>query len=148
MVSTLLGSCVAVAMVSRTSCVGAICHAFLPSCRGAVHSVCPEQFRHVECAINGMLDEFGRRGILRGGIEAKIFGGAEMFGFSEGGRGVGKQNIAMARRILAAEGIQVTATDVGGADGRKILFCPHTGEVFLKRLDRMAYRQARGYMAT
>lgn len=147
-VSTLLGSCVAVAMYSRALSVGAICHAFLPSCRVDGHTGCPERFRHVECAVNGMLAEFGRRGIHRGALEAKIFGGAEMFGFNDGGRGVGKQNIAMARKILEAEGIQVTASDLGGMEGRKIFFCPHTGEVFLKRLDRMAYRQARGYLAT
>lgn len=147
-VSTLLGSCVAVALFSRTLSVGAICHAFLPSCRPNGPAGCRERFRHVECAITGMLEELDRRGVPQGTLEAKIFGGAEMFGFNDGGAGVGRQNIVMARKILEAEGIRVTAADLEGTEGRKIFFYPHTGEVFLRRLDRIAYRQARGYTAT
>lgn len=145
-VSTLLGSCVAVTMVSRRTAVGAICHALLPSCKAQDRCDCGERFRYVECAIRGMIGEFARRGVARGEIEAKVFGGAEMFhaGAGEGGGGsVGSQNVAMARAILAAEGIRLAAFDGGGVQGRKIFFYPHTGEVFLRRLNRIDQRQAR-----
>lgn len=138
LVSTLLGSCVAVTMSGRG--VGAICHALLPSCRGDGGD-CPERFRHVECAVAGMIEAFGRRGVPAGEIEAKIFGGAEMFRAGQG-ESVGRQNIDRAGEMLAAAGIRVAAADVGGARGRKILFCPHTGEVYLRRLNGMTHRQA------
>ncbi len=71
-VSTLLGSCVAVTMVSRRIGVGAICHALLPSCKAKDQCDCPERFRQVDCAIRGMIAEFVRRGVPCSGIEAKI----------------------------------------------------------------------------
>jgi chemotaxis protein CheD len=139
-VSTLLGSCVAVTMAGRG--IGAICHALLPSCRGGEEE-CAERFRHVECAVAGMVEAFARRGVPTGAIEAKLFGGAEMFRTGQAGS-VGRQNIDRAGAMLAAAGIRVTAEDVGGERGRKILFCPHTGEVFMRRLNGMANRQAWG----
>jgi len=61
----------------------------------------------------------------------------------EAGRAtVGRLNIAKAEEILGAEGIRIIAADVGGVQGRKILFRPDSGEVFLRRLNRMAGREA------
>jgi chemotaxis protein CheD len=144
-VSTLLGSCVAVTMVSRRIGVGAICHALLPSCKAKDRCSCPERFRQVDCAIRGMIEEFARRGVPCSGIEAKIFGGAEMFhtGREEDGEGsVGRQNVVKAREVLAAAGVRIAAFDVGGLQGRKIFFCTHSGEVFLRRLNGRTHRQA------
>jgi len=144
-VSTLLGSCVAVTMVSRRIGVGAICHALLPSCKAKDQCDCPERFRQVDCAIRGMIAEFVRRGVPCSGIEAKIFGGAEMFHTDrgeDGGDSVGRQNVAKAREVLAVEGVRVAACDVGGLQGRKIFFCTDSGEVFLRRLNGRTYRQA------
>ncbi len=138
---TLLGSCVAVTMVSRRIGVGAICHALLPSCKPQDRCDCPERFRYVECAIRGMLREFACRGVPYAAIEVKLFGGADMF-HGPGGDGVGGQNIAKAKNVLAEEGMQVSAFDGGGLQGRKILFYPHTGEVFLRRLDRLGQRKS------
>jgi chemotaxis protein CheD len=147
LVSTLLGSCVAVTLFAQCQRVGAICHALLPACRGAGLD-CRELFRHVDCSVSGMLAAFRERGIPSAVIEAKLFGGADMFAgetYQNGkaGRGtVGRQNVARAKEILAVEGVRLVAIDVGGLQGRKILFRPHTGEVFLKRLDGGACREA------
>jgi len=154
LVSTLLGSCVAITLFAPRHRVGAICHALLPVCRDGEHSDCQERFRHVGCSIHGMLAMFRERGIPCTGIEAKVFGGADMFPDEperkgddcrngEAGRAtVGRLNIAKAEEILGAEGIRIIAADVGGVQGRKILFRPDSGEVFLRRLNRMAGREA------
>ncbi len=142
-VSTLLGSCVAVTMTSRRARFGAICHALLPSCRDRGSCDCPERFRYVACAVRGMIDAFARRGVPAASIEAKIFGGAEMFPTGRGAS-VGSQNVARACELLAAAGVRVAAVDAGGEQGRKIVFLPQTGEVFLRRLDGVASVEARG----
>ena len=49
---------------------------------------------------------------------------------------VGRQNIAMAQQLLQEEGLVPRVADVGGRQGRKLIFYPHTGEVFLKRLKK------------
>jgi len=145
-IATLLGSCIAVTMTSRRSGIGAICHALLPSCGHKREcGSCPERFRHVDCAVSGMIEAFRERGVPQGSIEAKLFGGADMFrihGAAEERNSVGRQNVDRAREFLDAEGIRLVAADVGGIQGRKILLSTETGEVFLRRLNSMAYRQA------
>jgi chemotaxis protein CheD len=85
-----------------------------------------------------MLDAFDRLGIARNEIEAKLFGGSDMFPVLHPTKinTVGRQNIAMAQQLLQEEGLIPRVADVGGGLGRKLVFYPHTGEVFLKRLRR------------
>ncbi len=129
-VSTVLGSCVAVTFYSPQQLVGAICHAMLP------HGGDNGSFKYVDGALRYMLEYFDRRGIKRSEIMVKIFGGADMFEAETPSKiqTVGRQNLEAAQRILQHNRLHVTAKDIGGGRGRKLLFYPHTGEVFLKRL--------------
>lgn len=130
-ISTVLGSCVSVTLFHRRQGFGAMCHAMLPFARG------PQDFKFVDSSISHMLATFDRRGIPRCELEVKLFGGADMFETSDPGGhslSVGRQNIAAATQILAAEGLQLLASQVGGRQGRKLHFRAHTGEVLLKRL--------------
>jgi len=129
-VATVLGSCVAVTFYSPYHLVGAICHAMLP--RGGEDC----GFKYVDGALRYMLNDFDQRGIRRNEIVAKLFGGSDMFKVLHPSKinTVGRQNIAMAQQLLQQQGIGLTVTDVGGRQGRKLVFFPHTGEVFLKRL--------------
>jgi chemotaxis protein CheD len=134
-VTTLLGSCVAVTMFNQRLRLGAICHALLPSCRRETPCSQQEAGKYVECAISLMLEELNRRGVLNGEIEAKLFGGSDMFATVDGRRlSVGRQNMEMALRMLDEASVRVVTRDLGGPRGRKIIFHTHTGEVFLKRL--------------
>ena len=139
-VTTLLGSCVAVTMFSRRLQMGAICHAVLPTCRKDLpcsHSH-TEAGKYVECAIRLMLEAFLARGVAKNDIEAKLFGGSDMFDTAARmqcqSQSVGKQNMAMALEMLQRHSVRVATQDMGGPRGRKIIFHTHTGEVFLKRL--------------
>ena len=134
-VSTLLGSCVAVTLFSRKLGLGAICHALLPSCR--CRPPCShrsgEAGKYVQCAILHMLEWLYEHGVEKREIQAKVFGGADMF--EPGGNlSVGSQNIEMALRTLEGESVRLVTRDLGGRRGRKIVFHAHTGDVFLKRL--------------
>jgi len=137
LVTTLLGSCVAVTMFSARHRLGAICHSMLPTCsksspcsRGHV-----DPGKYVDCAIIQMLERLWAKGVTREEIQAKLFGGSDMFTPAQGrGRSVGRQNMETALRMLEMESIRVVRQDLGGERGRKIVFHTHTGEVFLKRL--------------
>lgn len=152
LVSTLLGSCVAITFFSSRHRFGTICHALLPLCRTKHPGDCPERFRHVVCSIHAMMAACREHGIPLSAIEAKVFGGADMFFFGKGdGRAtVGRQNCEKALELLAAEGVRVVAVDMGGGVGRKVYFSTHTGEVYLKRLgkagrgEKERYAGARG----
>ncbi len=137
-ITTVLGSCVSVTMFSPRLRIGAICHGLLPQCRdvGPCNNECGKGFRYVDCSVRLMLTEFRRRGIANAEIEAKLFGGADMFAPQEirpGNITVGRQNIEAAFRICEQERIQVLKSDTGGMYSRKIIFHIHTGDVYLKR---------------
>jgi chemotaxis protein CheD len=136
-VTTLLGSCVAVTMFSPRQRLGAICHALLPTCRKEMpcsHGQ-TDAGKYVECAIRLMLEGLMARGVAKNEIEAKLFGGSDMFDPAEGrSRSVGRQNMETALSMLEGESVRLITQDLGGPRGRKIIFHMHTGEVFLKRL--------------
>jgi len=133
MVTTVLGSCISVTMFHPPSGIAAICHAMLP--RGAGST----SFKYVDTAVHHMAAYFSRRKIRREKIQVKLFGGADMF---NSGRPtvrnltVGWQNIATANQCLQALGLSPSSTDVGGKQGRKLIFTTDTGAVFLKKLHR------------
>ncbi|MBU5636098.1 chemotaxis protein CheD [Geomonas sp. Red69] len=135
LVTTLLGSCVAVTIFSCRLRLGAICHAQLPSSdnpSGGEHD--GYRGKYVDSAIRAMLERLMQRGALRGELEAKVFGGADMFDARGRMRSVGRQNSEMALRVLAHETVRVAKQDLGGERGRKIIFHSNTGEVLLKRM--------------
>lgn len=136
LVTTLLGSCVAVTMYSARLQLGGICHAQLPSCGSS--SPCTREHlpsgKYVDCSIMQMLDRFSARGASSSDIQAKVFGGSDMFDGHGRNRSVGRKNIEMALLVLERESIRVVGQDLGGGRGRKIIFHAHSGEVFLKRL--------------
>jgi chemotaxis protein CheD len=135
LVETVLGSCVSITMHNRRSGVGIMCHCLLPRCKNErpCDGACSGEFKYVDCSIRRMTEKFDSYDIKRSDIEVKVFGGADMF---TGGKSisVGRQNIETALKIIKNEGLNLSASDVGGTQGRKIFFYTHTGEVLLKRL--------------
>jgi chemotaxis protein CheD len=123
--------------------VGAICHGMLPNCRSKNSCVgeCAERFKYVDCSIKRMLGLFEKMNIGKSEIVVKIFGGADMFDVGEVRQHltVGRQNIDSARRLISSNGLKVVASDIGGVNGRKIIFHTHTGEVFLRRINRSEF---------
>jgi len=138
LVTTVLGSCVSVIMYNHRLCIGAICHALLPtgSCLD------DEGFRYVECSVDRMLEKFHELKVDRREIEVKLFGGADILTlFKADGRAktIGQQNIQAALAIIETKGLNLVSSDVGGSTGRKLFFYTHTGEVLLKRQRRLGY---------
>ena len=97
----------------------------------------------MDCAIRKMVRLFDKHKVKRSEIEVKCFGGADMFMREiqrPGVVSVGRQNVLTAERILKSEGLSMNVVDVGGLQGRKILFYTHSGEVYLKRLRKSERR--------
>ncbi len=132
MVSTVLGSCIAVTFFSPRTGTGGICHALLPR-NPASHEVAT--FRYVDSSILYMVRRFDVMGIDRSEMEVKVLGGADVLDALNGAAvSVGRQNIEAAFRIIEREHLSIAVTDVGGNIGRKICFRTNTGRVLLKRL--------------
>lgn len=141
LIHTLLGSCVSVALFHPSTGYGALCHGILPTdARLKQPSECG---KFMDCAIDKMMARFAEYRIPSHKIIAKIFGGAKMFDEFETGlsRLPGENNVIVARKVLGEYNCTILSEDCGGTSGRKIFFCSHSGDVFLKRIDKALKQQ-------
>jgi len=139
LVTTVLGSCVAVTMCAPHRLIGAICHAFLPdSAKFNVHGKDPQVCRFVDTAVESMLASLMRLRVAPEELVVKVFGGAS--GIMSGDRcnlyDIGGRNLHAVHERLADHGIRVTRSATGGCQGRKLLFLTHTGDVWVKTLHK------------
>lgn len=134
-VTTILGSCVALTIFHPTSRMGGICHARLPSCQA---NDCDNQCSHyASCSLESLLQRFAALGGAMADLEIKLFGGARLIPCArENGTSVGEKNILAAENALKGHRLQLVARDTGGRQGRKIVFDSGTGKV------RVHYLQA------
>ncbi|SMX46208.1 chemotaxis protein CheD [Maliponia aquimaris] len=122
MLTTVLGSCIAVCMFDPMRRIGGMNHFLLPSREGEHVANVRYGAYAMELLINGLL----RQGADRSELRAKMFGGASMMGNL---RDIGASNAAFARKFLSDEGIPCVAESVGGTSARRIRFWPTTGRV-------------------
>lgn len=131
LVSTILGSCVAVTMYSPSKKVGAICHAMLPN-----NPENHDNLLYVETAVRNLYDKMSGYG-GKDDMVVKLFGGAQVLangGYREDKKTVGEQNVSQAQKTLKELGLSITSTDIGGTQGRKLFFSIKTGAVYLRKL--------------
>ncbi|WP_428564482.1 MAG: chemotaxis protein CheD [Solidesulfovibrio sp. DCME] len=134
MAHTVLGSCVAVTFFAPRHGLAGIFHALLPrAAEYRLHS--PEQtpYKFVDTAITTLVHRLTRRGVALGDIECKVFGGASAL--FAGDMSVGRRNVEAAFATLAELGLRVSASNVGGERGRKIVYASSSGEIFVRMLN-------------
>jgi chemotaxis protein CheD len=127
-VKTILGSCISVCLWDCERAVGGMNHFVMPRC--AARTEVPGRFGSL--AIPRLIDAMVEQGARATRLQAKVFGGASMVPGSQARPNhVGVQNIKVASEILERAGIPVIACDVGGGQGRKIVFYTDDGSVAL-----------------
>ncbi len=127
--STFLGSCVAVCMRDPEIRLGGMNHFLLPGDDDFLDPRHAERFgvHLMEVLINGLMSH----GASRDRIEAKLFGGAQILSH---GRDIGQANANFARKFLRVEGIRIVASSLGGDRGRRVEFRPCSGQARQRRL--------------
>lgn len=120
--STILGSCVAVCLWDEGVGLGGMNHFLLPFGPKAASSS-PERYgvHAMEILINALL----KAGARRNRLQAKLFGGARM---SATLSDIGQSNARFAQQFLATEEIPCLAESLGGTSARRVLFRPATGQ--------------------
>ena len=129
-ISTILGSCVAVFMGDAVSRSGGANHFLLP--RLITGDGSSPRFGSV--AMRVLEEKLLALGCEKRNLRAKVFGGACQFDDPGGRVSIGQQNVLLALRILEDEGIPVVAQETGGTRGRKVIFHTDTGDVWVKQL--------------
>lgn len=124
MITTLLGSCVAVCLQDPGSQVGGMNH-FLLGEPGKDDRIAESDLvRYGVHSMELLINELMRNGARRDRLKAQMYGGASVVA---GLGDVGKRNIDFARRFLSEEGIPLAHSDVGGFSARRVEFLPFDG---------------------
>lgn len=124
MISTLLGSCVAVCLHDAVAKVGGMNH-FLLGEPGADHQVrASEMARYGVHAMELLINSMMAKGAVRTRLRAHLYGGANII---SGLGSIGSSNASFARRFMETEGIAIGHCDLGGVHARKIEYLPHEG---------------------
>ena len=129
-VTTILGSCVAVCLRDADSGVAGINHFLLPEPDGVERR--STRFARGACA--ALLERLVDLGARIPRLEAKVFGGASAVAPTRREDALGWRNVLVARAFLAGAGIPVASEDVGGGVGRKLVYETANGNVWVRTL--------------
>lgn len=137
--STILGSCVAVCLYDQFNGVMGMNHIILPRNKYQKNIACAsEDGKYGHCAMELLLEKMLTLGANIHNIKAKAFGGSSMYGTSKSSRGdycIGDKNTSFIRLFLSDLNIPLVSEDLGGFVGRNINFFPNTYAVEVKKLN-------------
>jgi chemotaxis protein CheD len=131
--STVLGSCVSACIRDRVANIGGMNHFLLAEQSASAQDRYGASARYGAFAMEQLINKVLTRGSgKKGNLEIKVFGGGKINGALDD---IGLKNIAFVREFLAAEGYDMVKEDLGGTYARRVMFKPHSGRAFVKRLD-------------
>ncbi|MFT3710138.1 MAG: CheR family methyltransferase [Archangium sp.] len=125
--TTLLGSCVAIGLTDPVNGVGGLNHFLLPDARDVDPSRAASYGAY---AIELLINEVLKAGGQRRNLEAKIFGGGRVLANME--EHVGGRNLEFAKSFLAEDGIPIVSVREGGDGGLDVAYFTATGEAFVR----------------
>jgi len=127
-----LGSCVGVCIYDPKTKVGGLAHIMLPNSDQV--KVVHNKAKYANTGIEILLEKMQELGAMKNRMQAKIAGGAQMFGNSTMMR-IGERNTEEVKKILQALNIPILANETGGNFGRTIIFNPDNGELYIKTIN-------------
>jgi Chemotaxis protein; stimulates methylation of MCP proteins len=131
--STVLGSCISACVRDRIARVGGMNHFLLAEQSGSARDRYGASARYGAFAMEQLINKVLTQGTgKKANLEIKIFGGGKINSALDD---VGAKNIEFVRQFLSVEGYVATSEDLGGSYARRVLFKPHSGRAFVKRLD-------------
>ncbi len=134
--STILGSCVSACVRDTAARIGGMNHFLLAEPSGSAKDRYGASARYGAFAMEQLINKVLSRGSGRkANLEIKVFGGGLI---NAALTDVGAKNVEFVHEFLANEGYELAGEDVGGSYARRVMFKPHSGRAFVKRLDSMA----------
>lgn len=122
-ITTILGSCVAVCIRDIKLGVGGMNHFLLASPSNGITSL---SNRYGSFAMEQLINSILKKGGHKNDFEIKVYGGSNLF---KNMNNVGLNNIKFIQEYFKTEGLRVDSEDVGGEVPRKIFYWPKTGQV-------------------
>jgi chemotaxis protein CheD len=117
----------------RVATVGGMNHILLAEQSGSARDRYGASARYGAFAMEQLINKVLSMGTgKKANLEIKVFGGGKINAALDD---VGAKNIEFIRQFLALEGYTASSEDLGGSFARRVLFKPHSGRAFVKRLD-------------
>lgn len=129
MLTTILGSCVAMCLRDPVAGVGGMNHFLLPEGDGGGTAA---GRRYGAYAMEVLINDCLKAGARRERMEAKLFGGGRMF---DALRDVGLANAEFAERFLRDEGISMIGGSLRGVGGRRVQYWPVSGRALQRSVN-------------
>lgn len=131
--STILGSCVAVCLYDEVHQVVGINHIMISNKTQYKMDAVSVDTRYGIHAMEVLINEMIKKGASRSYMKAKVFGGGKVL--IKNNPKIAFNNIDFAVEYLKNEAISIISQDTGGNYGRKIFFFTDNYRVYLKRLE-------------
>lgn len=125
-----LGSCVGLCLASTREPKFALAHVLLPSMDSSVESSKFPPSRFASTVVPYLLEMLEIEGRERRTLRAFIAGGASMFSGGSQRSQVGTDNAARLQEELVANRVSISASDLGGINGRQLVVDAQRGRVF------------------
>jgi chemotaxis protein CheD len=130
-ISTVVGSCIAVCVFDRKQKIGGMNHFQFPIIRSSKQATA----RYGNVAVSALINLMINEGSKSEHLEAQILGGA--FNPEISNKNIGQENINAAKKVLKNKNIRIVSEDVGGEKGRKVIFNTNTNEVAVVKVDKV-----------
>lgn len=144
MISTVLGSCISIALFDLERGIGGLNHFMLAKdCSTDTDEGKSLMGKYGQYAMELLIADLEKKGTTVSRLSAKVFGGSNVFNLPAAtGAQVGDVNIKFAFDYLKKKNIPVLTSNTGGNLPRKIFFDPMTGKVFLKYIQNSNIEKA------
>jgi len=120
----------------RVARVGGMNHFLLAEQSGSARDRYGASARYGAFAMEQLINKVLSQGTgNKANLEIKVFGGGKINSALDD---VGRKNIDFVHQFLLDEGYVAVSEDLGGTYARRVLFKPHSGRAFVKRLDSEA----------
>ena len=129
LVTTVLGSCVAVCLSDPSRGISGINHFVLPRSLGNSANL-----RYGDVSIERLVEAMLRLGSRVEHLQAKVFGGAAVLPTSSIDMNIGAQNVGVAIERLTSLAIPIIARRTGGRSGMAVKLFTTTGDVLVRRV--------------
>ena len=138
LISTVLGSCISACIRDASLGVGGMNHFMLPEGDGSWGGTnLSLATRYGSFAMEHLINDILAQGGKKSRLEVKVFGGGRVLASMTD---VGMRNISFVHRFLREDGLKLVSEDVGDIYPRKVVYAPHTGRVFMKKLKNLHNR--------
>ncbi len=129
-ISTIVGSCVAVALWDSQISCGGMVHYLYPLAKAGVTPTA----KYGNVAVSHLVEMFFQEGASRETMKAQLFGGASN---GKANRAIAEENVSVARQVLDRNGIKIVSEDIGGGMGRKLIYNTMTNETIVYKANQL-----------